>query len=201
MDARRRSRCIMRLRVACLRIGWEIVQQMCVKSLKNNMANEKLIKRGWHKWGWFLAGAVILLSIIFGSRVTLTPHYVAEDERATIERISDIHALYNSGNFQAIYGTASEILRKSNTVAESISGMSDTFSRYGSYLKTLDYRINTIIGVPVQIRVIENSEFAKGRATEMVIFVVEGNKINLAQYQVSPGTVSLPSISKHESTP
>jgi hypothetical protein len=49
--------------------------------------------------------------------------------------------------------------------------------------------INVIIGAPIQIRALYNTKFAKSDATEMFIFIKEGDTVKLAQYQIYPGTV------------
>jgi hypothetical protein len=67
--------------------------------------------------------------------------------------------------------------------------MQNTHSRWGQFKQVTFSELNEIIGHQIQIRAVYNSTFEKGMSTEEFIFLRQGNKIQLAFYNILEGTV------------
>ena len=67
-------------------------------------------------------------------------------------------------------------------------------SECGDFKGVIDKRINVIIGPPVEVRVVCNSQFDKAILTEIFAFIKTEGKISLSGYRVAKGPSKLPDM-------
>ena len=132
--------------------------------------------------GTLLAGLVLShTSIRFGNK--------EEEEIATVKAIEQFHGRLSMGRFDEIYDNANDVFQKSQSRDRLIEAMQDTQGHFGRFQQVEFSKLNVIIGAPVQIRAVYNSRFEKGDATELFLFVKQGDEVKLAQYEIYTGAV------------
>ena len=132
---------------------------------------------------------VVAAGAIFASRMSVHIGRTAEDKEATQQAIEQFHDRLGMGDFDRIYDDSDVALRITASRETLIAAMRETKGHWGkpmrvtySYLRVLTDR------APVEVRVVYNTTFEKGDATEMFTFVRRGSKLKLAYYNISPGT-------------
>jgi hypothetical protein len=123
------------------------------------------------------------------SCVSVKPGYAADDKLATARAIEEFHARFNARQSDRIYRDAHELFRQSQTKEDLAKNLNDTQNIFGAFKKATSSELNVIPASPIQIRAVYNSTFEKGNATELFVFVKQSDTVQLAQYQIFPGTV------------
>jgi hypothetical protein len=115
-----------------------------------------------------------------------------EDDKKTVERAVDrFHEMYNAGKGHEIYQAAHETFRRSMTEEALAAAMKGTQEKYGNVDHVTHRWLNVLIGNPIEVKAVYNTEFQKGGATEQFSWVVDGTNAALVSYQISRGTTAV----------
>jgi len=112
-----------------------------------------------------------------------------DDKKLTEQAIELFHARFNAGRYGEIYETAHEEFKHSREDADLLNSMKETYEQFGRMDHVSEKWINVFVRNRVEIRAVYNTRFTKADATEMFVFVKDGNVIKLVSYQISEGTV------------
>jgi hypothetical protein len=134
-------------------------------------------------WIWI---AALILGAVLVSRVTVHFGYINDDKKEVAERIDEFHTRMNLMQFDQIYNDADPAFRASLRREEWSKHMQDTRERYGAFRNSAPWKMNVVMGAPVQIRAAYTSNFEKGNATELFAFAREGHRIQLLAYGIYP---------------
>jgi hypothetical protein len=152
------------------------------------MLNERTRRQA--TWGTVVVGLLLLSAC----GVSFTPGYIEDDEKAAELAVQRIHEQYNSRRFDAIRNTAHEVFRAAQPAEAMLANLRETFERYGKFERLVECRINVLVGAPVEVRAICNSQYEKAIATEMIGFIKVGAELQLAQFKLAPGPAQLPEV-------
>jgi len=150
-------------------------------------------QRSWFAKNWYWC--MVPLSIALGWMVFRSsfhagyhPGYIDEDKHETIQLIERFHARMNASQFGDIYDDAHAGFQNSISRDNLIKAMRATQNQWGQFKHVTFSELNESIGPQIQIRAVYNSSFEKGDATELFTFVRQDDKIQLAFYNIEPGT-------------
>jgi hypothetical protein len=133
-----------------------------------------------------------LLLLIESYLVRIKPEFVADDRQLAEQEIEKLHRRFNLGDFNAIYNHEAMGLKQAISKKDFLSFLNNVHREFGNFKSIIDKRINVVLGNPVQLRAVCNSQFDTGVLTEMFIFLKDGDQIQLAQYNIAKGPAKLP---------
>ena len=113
------------------------------------------------------------------------------NQSLTARAIEQFHTRLSNLQFAEIYDTSHKLFQESQNREALIENMKRTRDRFGRFKNVISGRVHELPGTPVQIKAVYNTAYENGDATELFMFLKEGNDIRLAQYQISPGTVKI----------
>ena len=145
-----------------------------------------------HKLPSTIAVISCLILFVESCRLSVKPEYIAADKESGMDEIAKFHSRFNSENFETIWDQADARLQQANSKKDLSTFLNNGHEQCGNFRKIIDKRINVIVGSPVQVRVVCNSQFDKAIMAEMFIFVKTGDDIRLAAYRVAKGPAELP---------
>lgn len=137
---------------------------------------------------------LLLLFVASSCSTNVKPGYIEEDKKACEAAIDLFHSRFNAENYEAIYDDAHTEFQKSMDRDALLAVMRETRNQFGPFKRVNDMMVNVIVGTPVQVRAVYVSEFENVDATELFLFVKEGDSLKLAMYRPSEGAVSLENI-------
>ena len=108
--------------------------------------------------------------------------------------IQQFHNRLNAGLLDDVYRDADESFRRSGPREGLIAAMQAVRIRFGNFRQQTAYRLNVVVGVPIQIRAVCGATFDKGNATELFLFLRQGDRVLLSRYEIYPGKVNLDSL-------
>lgn len=141
---------------------------------------------------------LLVLAVVFlvsSCSMSVKPGYFADDRKVAERAVIVFHSRLSDEKYEEIYGQMAEVLRQSSDKSDLISSMKQTHDTFGAFKGTEQAGANVIMGNPREVRLVYNTKYAKGDATEQFTWLVDGNEAKLLLYKVSPGTVK-PSYGK-----
>jgi hypothetical protein len=134
--------------------------------------------------------SLAIASVSLAACVKLRSGRIDEEKASTTKAIDELHARFNGSQFDKIYDNSCPAYRKSRKRDDAVGAMKLTQQQFGAFREITHSEMNVIVGAPVQVRAIYNSNFDKGPATELFGFLLdeEGNP-QLAEYHIYPGTM------------
>lgn len=133
--------------------------------------------------------SIIVIMLMLSRFVSLGSGYVADDKIATERAIEQFHSRMSAGEFEAIYQDSHPAFRQTQSHDALIAAMQSTHDSYGRVTAVTFSQLNVIVGAPVQIRAVYNTTFERGSVTELFIFIKNGKTVQLASYEIHPGTI------------
>jgi hypothetical protein len=134
--------------------------------------------------------AVPIISVLFSSCAVKTRSGTVEQEQLLAAKaVEEYHAHLSERKFERIYDESHESFRQSQPRDKLIKSMEETRERLGAFARVTFSEINVVIGAPMQVRAVYNSAFENGDVTELFTFVDQDQRLQLAYYEVHPGTV------------
>jgi|GEM_PF-2434179 hypothetical protein len=145
-----------------------------------------------------ISATLFCLLVLFcdSCQVKIKPEFVADDKQLAQKEIDTLHQRFNSGDFETIYAQEASGLKQVIGKDKFFAFLSDVHNNFGDFKGIIDKRITVIMGSPVQLRAVCNSQFDKEVLTEMFIFLRDGGQIQLANYQIAKGPAKLPDVGK-----
>jgi hypothetical protein len=133
-----------------------------------------------------------LLLLVESCRLNVKAGYFAEDKQLTEQEIKKFHDRFNSGDYESIWNQAAPGLQQAISKKDFLTFLNNGHEQCGKFTGIIDKRLKVVVGSPVQIRVIYNSQFDKAVLTEMFTWLKSGEEIQLAGYTVAKGPAELP---------
>ncbi|PMQ12629.1 hypothetical protein [Janthinobacterium sp. AD80] len=110
----------------------------------------------------------------------------------TADAATDVfHQYAAQGKFSAMYGMGSALMKQQQTEQEFVQAAEQGMQIYGPMKVARQLRAACF---PNQVRLLYQTDFQNGKATEKLVWQVRGNKAELISYQVEPGEVDLDSL-------
>ncbi|HDR8929805.1 MULTISPECIES: hypothetical protein [Burkholderia] len=136
---------------------------------------------------WKIAGLIAVL-ISVGVLMKLKVHfgYFAHDKAASLSAERVAIQRFNNKQFDAIYDSFADNVRKSVSRPQAVESMKETFDQYGSITEDIEGATTCF---PEQVRMVRWLKSAKGNdlTAMMIWFVPDGEKAELVMMQIVPG--------------
>ena len=130
--------------------------------------------------------------VLCSCQLSVQPNNAESDKKLAEREIVKFHNRFNSGDFGTIWDEAATGLQQVATKRDFVEFLNNGHSECGDFKGVIDKRINVIIGSPIQVRVVYNSQFDKAVLTEIFAFIKTDGKIFLSEYKVARGPSKLP---------
>jgi outer membrane lipoprotein-sorting protein len=130
--------------------------------------------------------ALIVGVVFLSGCISIKPGYFADDQKVAEQAVVQFHARLSNEEYEQIYAQTAEALRNTAEKAELISAMKRTHDQFGAFKNTKQTEAKVIMGAPRQVRLLYNTSYEKGEATEEFIWLVNFNDVKLAMYKVLP---------------
>jgi outer membrane lipoprotein-sorting protein len=129
----------------------------------------------------------LIVGVVFVSGcISIKPGYFEDDQKAAEQAVVQFHAHLSNEEYEQIYSQTSDALRNTAEKAELISAMKKTHDQFGAFKDTKQTDAKVIMGAPRQVRLLYNTSYEKGEATEEFIWLVNFNDVKLTMYKVLP---------------
>jgi hypothetical protein len=136
-----------------------------------------------------LVAGILLSAAILVSRTHVHFGYIDEDKREAQSAIDQMHSRLAAGEYEGIFDDLDTTLQETASREALIDGIRKTNERWGAVKRVTHRSINVLADrAPVEVRVVYNTSFEKGDATEFLILVRRGEKLRIAFYRVYQGT-------------
>lgn len=112
--------------------------------------------------------------------------YYANDWKTADAAADVFHQYWTQGQFSAMYGMSSEALKRHQTERDFVQAAEQAMQIYGPIKESHQLRAAC---VPNQVRLVYQTDFRNGKASERMVLQVRDNKAELVSYEIVPGEV------------
>lgn len=134
-------------------------------------------------------GLSVIAVCVSQIHISVRAGYKDEEKAATVKAIAQFHSRLNSGQFGEICDEADDVLQNSRTRENLLQAMQETRNHFGKFNRVDFYKLNVVIGPQIQIRAVYNTNYDRGKATELFTFIDRSGVVKLADYQVFAGAI------------
>jgi hypothetical protein len=120
--------------------------------------------------------------------LSVRPVYNDQEQALARNAVDQFHDRYNRKDYDGLYAMMAEATQRAQPKEIAVSAMQQTVETWGREQSSSLAVAKVFPGPPVQVRMIYNTTYEKGKAQEWFIWTSDGKQSVLLQYQIFPGS-------------
>jgi len=130
----------------------------------------------------------ITVSVALAScSLSVRPVYNDQEQSLAQIGVDQFHERYNRRDYDGLYAMMTQATQRAQAKDVAVSAMQETLDRWGKEQSSSMVVAKVFPGPPVQVRMIYNTTYERGKAQEWFIWTSDGKQSALIQYQIFPG--------------